>query len=220
MSTVTLTDRWSRLCSDSALATVFRESLLYRLTVGRAELVALCLIMLLMPLIPVTATAVLILAAGVLFLVAGVAADTPALVPWRSLGATARPPAAAVQADAGVPGGDAAAERLFRDSPGEPADHRPVRHLYCLLLDVPGGDQGRAEALHADRGLPGLGSPGGLLRSLSEFVTKPPVDPSWIDSASFPNITVRVFGTLNNPNILAQYLVPGIMFGLALAFQR
>jgi hypothetical protein len=50
------------------------------------------------------------------------------------------------------------------------------------------------------------------------FITMPPIDPSWIDSAAFPSITVRVFGTLDNPNILAQYLVPGIIFGLALAF--
>ena len=137
MSTVTLTDRWSRLCSDSTLATVFRESLLYRLTVGRAELVR-----------PVPDRAAGAAhscyshcradpGSGSAVPGPGVAADTPALVPWRSLGATARTPAAAVEADAGVPGGDAAVERLFRDSPGEPADHRPVRHLYCLLLDVP-----------------------------------------------------------------------------------
>jgi putative inorganic carbon (HCO3(-)) transporter len=37
---------------------------------------------------------------------------------------------------------------------------------------------------------------------------------------AFPNITVRVFGTLDNPNILAQYLVPGIVLGLALALRK
>ncbi len=95
MSAVALTDRWGRLFSDSALVAVFRESLLYRLTVGRAEFLALCLITLLMPFIPVTASAVLILAAGLLFLARAAGALA------HGAGMARHAPVAAAAADAG-----------------------------------------------------------------------------------------------------------------------
>ncbi len=220
MSTVTLTDRWSRLCSDSTLATVFRESLLYRLTVGRAELVALCLIVLLVPLIPVTATAVLILAAGVLFLVRALPRIPQPWCPgalWARLRALRLPLLKPMLVFLAV----MLLLSVFSVTRRESlqitvlfgiyiafylmclTEIKDERKLYVLIVVFL-----VSVALEACFGL------------YQQFVTRPPVDPSWIDSASFPNITVRVFGTLNNPNILAQYLVPGIIFGLALAFQR
>ena len=210
MSAVALTDRWGRLCSEWALVAVFRGSLLYRLTVGRAEFLALCLITLLMPFIPVTASAVLILAAGLLFLAR--AGKIPA---WRDL---LRLPLLApmllflavmlLLSVVSVTRGESLQITVlfgiylvfYLMCLAELKDKRKIYVLTVIFLI--------SVALEACFGL------------YQNFITKPPVDPSWIDSVAFSNITVRVFGTLDNPNILAQYLVPGIVLGLALALSK
>lgn len=51
------------------------------------------------------------------------------------------------------------------------------------------------------------------------FISRPPAELSWVDAGLFPEITVRVFGTLDNPNILAQYLVPAIILGGGMVWQ-
>ncbi len=212
MSAVALTDRWGRLWSESALVAVFKGSLLYRLTVGRAEFLALCLITLLMPFVPVTASAVLILAAGLLFLARGLWRRAPA---WRDL--LRLPLLAPMLAFLAVMLLLSAFSVTRRESLqitvlfgiylafylmclAELKDKRKIYVLTVIFLV--------SVALEACFGL------------YQNFITRPPVDPSWIDSVAFPNITVRVFGTLDNPNILAQYLVPGIVLGLALALWK
>ena len=212
MSAVALTDRWGRLFSDSALVAVFRGSLLYRLTVGRAEFLSLCLITLLMPFIPVTASAVLILAAGLLFLARGLWRRAPA---WRdmlrlpllrpmllflavmlllSVVSVTRGESLQITVLFGI------YLAFYLMCLAEIKDQRKIYALTVIFLV--------SVALEACFGL------------YQNFITRPPVDPSWIDSVAFPNITVRVFGTLDNPNILAQYLVPGIVLGLALALRK
>ena len=212
MSAVALTDRWDRLFSESALVAVFRGSLLYRLTVGRAEFLALCLITLLMPFIPVTASAVLILAAGLLFLARGLWRRAPA---WRdllrlpllrpmllflavmlllSVFSVTRRESLQITVLFGI------YLAFYLMCLAEIKDKRKIYVLTVIFLV--------SVALEACFGL------------YQNFITRPPVDPSWIDSVAFPNITVRVFGTLDNPNILAQYLVPGIVLGLALALWK
>jgi O-antigen ligase len=212
MSVATLTDRWDRALSESALVSVFKGSLLYRLTVERAEFVALCLVTLLMPFIPVTATAVLVLAAGLLFLARGLMSRVqswsdllrlPLLKPMLVFLAVMLLLAAfSVTRRASLE-----MTVLFGIYIGfylmclvEIRDERKLYILAVIFL--------ASVALEACLGL------------YQNFVTKPPLDPSWIDSTSFPNITVRVFGTMDNPNILAQYLVPGIVLGLALALRK
>jgi O-antigen ligase len=217
MSAVALTDRWNRLCSESALVAVFRGSLLYRLTVGRAEFLALCLVTLLMPFIPVTASAVLIVAAGLLFL-ARRRWDAPG---WRtasgwgdilrlpllkqmlvflavmlllSVFSVTRRESLQITVLFGI------YMAFYLMCLAELKDERKIYVLTAIFLI--------SVALEACFGL------------YQNFITMPPVDPSWIDSTAFPNITVRVFGTLDNPNILAQYLVPGIVLGLALALRK
>jgi putative inorganic carbon (HCO3(-)) transporter len=216
MSAVALTDRWNRLCSESALGAVLRESLLYRLTVGRVEFLALCLITLLMPFIPVTASAVLILASGLLMLVRGRAQGTPgrrigwgdvfrlpllwpmlvflAVMLLLSAFSVTRRESLQITVLFGVYMG------FYLMCLAELKDKRKIYVLTVIFLI--------SVALEACVGL------------YQNFITRPPVDPSWIDSTAFPNITVRVFGTLDNPNILAQYLVPGIILGLALALSK
>jgi O-antigen ligase len=212
MSAVALTDRWNRLCSESALVAVFRGSLLYRLTVGRAEFLALCLITLLMPFIPVTASAVLILAAGLLFLARGrwrmvrTWGDVfrlPLLWPMLvflavmlllSAFSVTRRESLQITVLFGI------YMAFYLMCLAELKDKRKIYVLTVIFLV--------SVALEACFGL------------YQNFITRPPVDPSWIDSVAFPNITVRVFGTLDNPNILAQYLVPGIVLGLALALWK
>ncbi len=212
MSAVALTDRWNRLCSESALVAVFRGSLLYRLTVGRAEFLALCLITLLMPFIPVTASAVLILAAGLLFLARGrwrmvrTWGDVfrlPLLWPMLvflavmlllSAFSVTRRESLQITVLFGI------YMAFYLMCLAELKDKRKIYVLTVIFLV--------SVALEACFGL------------YQNFITRPLVDPSWIDSVAFPNITVRVFGTLDNPNILAQYLVPGIVLGLALALWK
>jgi O-antigen ligase len=212
MSAVAMTDRWNRLCSESALVAVFRGSLLYRLTVGRAEFLALCLITLLMPFIPVTASAVLILAAGLLFLARGrwrmvrTWGDVfrlPLLWPMLvflavmlllSAFSVTRRESLQITVLFGI------YMAFYLMCLAELKDKRKIYVLTVIFLV--------SVALEACFGL------------YQNFITRPPVDPSWIDSVAFPNITVRVFGTLDNPNILAQYLVPGIVLGLALALWK
>jgi O-antigen ligase len=212
MSAAALTDRCDRLFSESALVAVFKGSLLYRLTVGRAEFLALCLITLLMPFVPVTASAVLILAAGLLFLARGLWRRAPA---WRDL--LRLPLLVPMLAFLAVMLLLSAFSVTRRESLqitalfgiylafylmclAELKDKRKIYVLTVIFLV--------SVALEACFGL------------YQNFITRPPVDPSWIDSVAFPNITVRVFGTLDNPNILAQYLVPGIVIGLALALSK
>jgi O-antigen ligase len=216
MSAVTLADRWNRLCSESALVAVFRGSLLYRLTVGRAEFLALCLITLLMPFIPVAASAVLILASGLLFLARARAHGTPARrMVWGdvfrlpllwpmlvflavmlllSAFSVTRRESLQITVLFGIYMG------FYLMCLAELQDKRKIYVLTVIFLI--------SVALEACFGL------------YQNFITRPPVDPSWIDSTAFPNITVRVFGTLDNPNILAQYLAPGIILGLALALSK
>ena len=210
MSAVALTDRFSRLFSESALVAIFKGSLLYRLTVGRAEFLALCLITFLVPFVPVTASAVLILATGLLFL-----ARARRIPAWRdlirlpllrpmllflavmlllSVVSVTRRESLQITVLFGF------YLAFYLMCLAEIRDKRKVYALTVIFL--------ASVALEACFGL------------YQNFITRPPVDPSWIDSVSFSNITVRVFGTLDNPNILAQYLVPGIVLGLALAFQR
>jgi O-antigen ligase len=217
MSAVALIDRWNRLCSESALVAVFRGSLLYRLTVGRVEFLALCLITLLMPFIPVTASAVLILAAGLLFLARGRwdAHGWRTAPGWRdilrlpllkqmlvflavmlllSVFSVTRRESLQITVLFGI------YTAFYLMCLAELKDERKIYVLTVIFLI--------SVALEACFGL------------YQNFITMPPVDPSWIDSTAFPNITVRVFGTLDNPNILAQYLVPGIVLGLALALWK
>jgi len=51
------------------------------------------------------------------------------------------------------------------------------------------------------------------------FISRPLVDPSWVDVGLFPEIAVRVFGTMDNPNIMAQYLAPAIILGGGMVWQ-
>ncbi|MGD0622082.1 MAG: O-antigen ligase family protein [Thermacetogeniaceae bacterium] len=212
MSVVALTDRWGRLFSESALGAVFRGSLLYRLMVGRAEFLALCLITLLMPFIPVTASAVLILAAGLLFMARGRWRTMPAwgdmlrlpllgpmlvflaVMLLLSAFSVTRRESLEITVLFGI------YMAFYLMCLAELKDKRKIYALTVIFLV--------SVALEACFGL------------YQNFITKPPVDPSWIDSVAFPNIMVRVFGTLDNPNILAQYLVPGIVLGLALALWK
>lgn len=219
MTVIALANRWGRLFSDSALAAVFRDSLLYRLTAKRAEFLTLCLIVLVMPFIPVTASAVLILAAGVLFLARRAA---PARAGTRAPGAgwwrgVARLPllkqmlvflaVLLLLSFFSVTRRDSLQIALlfgvyiafYLMCLQELKDDRKIYVLTVVFLV--------SVSLEACFGL------------YQNFISRPLVDPSWVDSAAFPEIMVRVFGTLDNPNILAQYLIPGIVMGLALALR-
>jgi len=58
-----------------------------------------------------------------------------------------------------------------------------------------------------------------LVGLYQNFISRPLVDPSWVDVGLFPEIAVRVFGTLDNPNIMAQYLVPAVILGGGMVWQ-
>ncbi|MGD0153001.1 MAG: O-antigen ligase family protein [Thermacetogeniaceae bacterium] len=206
MTTVALSARWGRLVSESALAAIFRASLLWRLIAERLEFLALCLIVLLMPFIPVTASAVLILATGLLFLARGRwrgMARLPllkqllvflAVLLVLSVFSVTRRESLQLTVLFGIYMG------FYLMCLTELQDERKIYILTIVFL--------ASVALEACFGL------------YQNFISKPPIDPSWVDSTAFPDILVRVFGTLDNPNILAQYLIPGIVLGLALVFQR
>ena len=206
MTVAALTDRWGRLCSDSALAAIFKASLLYRLTAVRAEFLALCLIILLVPFIPVTASAVLILAAGLLFLVRGRWRGVTRLPLFKpllvflavllllSVFSVTRRESLQITLLFGI------YMAFYLMCLTELKDERKIYIMTAVFLVSVG--------LEACFGL------------YQNFISKPPIDPSWVDSTAFPDILVRAFGTLDNPNILAQYLTPGIILGLALALRR
>ncbi len=199
-------DRWNRIFSDSALVGVFRDSLLYRLVAERVEFLALCLITLLAPFIPVTGTAVLIVATGLLFLarkrwqgVTGLPLFKQVLVFWAvllllSVFSVVRRSSLEQTLLYGV------YFSFYFMCLLEIKDERKLYVLCAVFLAT--------VVLEAGLGL------------YQNFISHPPIDPSWVDSIEFPEITVRVFGTLDNPNILAQFLIPGVVLGLALALQR
>lgn len=217
MTAVSLADRWGRLFAGSALAAAFRASLLYRLTAERLELLALCLIVLLMPFIPVAVSAALILAAGLLSLVRAPLPGTQE-GGWRGIWSSIRRtpllgPALVFWA----------VLLLLSFFSVTPRDSLQVTILFGIFIafylvflkEI--GDERRlyimaavflvSAALEACLGL------------YQNFISRPLVDPSWVDTEAFSYIQVRVFGTLDNPNILAQYLIPGIVLGLGLALR-
>lgn len=192
------------LTADSLILGGLRESLLFRLAGGRVELISLCLVLLLFPLVPVPLTVALILGGALIFWGKGrlrpaqlwrlplfkqiavfwgilLLYSLTSVVPRQSL------MVAALQA----------VFILFCFMCLQEAEENPgaVRALLACFL--------AAVALEAGIGL------------YQNFVSVPQVDPSWVDAQEFPDILVRVFGTMDNPNILAQFLVPGIVLGLA-----
>ncbi len=206
MTTVALSDRWGRLLSESALAAIFRASLLWRLTAERLEFLALCLIVLLVPFIPVAASAALILATGLLFLARGRwggVARLPllkqllvflAVLLLLSVFSVTRRESLQITLLFGI------YMSFYLMCLTELQDERKIYILAIVFLV--------SVALEGCFGL------------YQNFISKPPIDPSWVDSTAFSYILVRVFGTLDNPNIMAQYLIPGVIMGLALVFQR
>ncbi|MGB9791724.1 MAG: glycosyltransferase [Thermacetogeniaceae bacterium] len=196
------------LMADSLIASWIRESFLYRLVAERAEALFLCLVVFLAPLIPVPASALLILLAACVFLVRGrlslrriialpllkwVAAfwfiiflcSLFSVVPVRSLEVTI----------------------LYG-----------VFILFYLMCRIEAVDEAGLRLLVASY----LGAVvvQSLIGLYQNYISVPLVDPSWVDVKEFPEIMVRVFGTLDNPNILAQYLVPGIVMAAALFLEE
>lgn len=196
----------NRFTAGSKIISCIKESLLYRITANRAEIFALGLITLLVPFIPVSLSALLIAATVLLFSARGRFRGVPGLplfkqsaVFWLLL--------VFLSIFSVVPRQSLAVSLLY----GlfilfylmcliELQDERKIHFLVLTFLA-----SATLEALY------------GLYQ---HFISRPPVDPGWIDAKSFPEITVRVMGTLDNPNILAHYLVPAIILGLGLLMQR
>lgn len=201
-----LNNQWNKFAAHSKIIIYGKESLLYKITAGRVEILALCLITFLAPFLPVFLTALLILATSFLFLdkrrlrgITKLPLFKQVTVFWLLL----------------------VFYSIFSVTPRQSL---AVTFLYgifiifyflCLielkekkkiyLLTIVFLTSVMFEALF------------GLYQN---FISRPLVDPGWIDAKAFPQITVRVFGTLDNPNILAQYLTPAIIIGLALAMWR
>jgi putative inorganic carbon (HCO3(-)) transporter len=174
-----------------------RGNPLYKLIAGRVGFLSLCLIVILVPLVPVNVTAVLILAAGLLFLARGKLTGITALplfkqivVFWLvlvlcSLFSLVRLQSLEVTLLYGV-------FILFYFM-----CLLEVRHSHSLYLLV-------GVFLASVAGQAGVGL-------YQHFISKPLFAGAGL---------VRVFGTLDNPNILSQYLVPGIIFGIGLCLQE
>ncbi len=196
------------LVSDSLIISGIKDSQFYRLAAGRAEFLSLCLVVFLMPLIPVPFSALLILATGLIFLlkgrlslrrIAGLPLFKQVLVFWCVM-------------------------LLYSVFSVVPLQSLQVTALYGIFIlfyfmcRIEIGDGRRLHILAAVF----LASVAvqSLIGLYQNFVSVPLVDPSWVDVKEFPEIMVRVFGTLDNPNILAQYLVPGIVLGTGLFLQE
>jgi len=196
------------LVSDSLVISGIKDGLLYRLVAGRAEFLSLCLVVFLMPLIPVPLSALLILAAGLIFLlkgrlslrrIIGLPLFKQVLVFWLIL-------------------------LLYSVFSVVPVQSLQVTALYGIFIlfyfmcQIEVRDEAKLRILVAVF----LASVAvqSLIGIYQNFVSVPLVDPSWVDAKEFPEIMVRVFGTLDNPNILAQYLTPGILLATGLFLEE
>lgn len=196
------------LVADSLILSWIRESLICRLVAGRVEIFLLSLVMFLLPLIPVPLSALLILATGLVFLlrgrlslrlIVGLPLLREVLVFWCLM--------LLCSLSSVVPVQSLEVTALYG-----------IFILFYLMCRVEAADDRRLQLLLAAflvsvviQSLTGL---------YQNYVSVPLVDPSWVDVKEFPEIMVRVFGTLDNPNILAQYLVPGIVLGVALFLEE
>ncbi|MGI5875301.1 MAG: O-antigen ligase family protein [Dethiobacteria bacterium] len=56
------------------------------------------------------------------------------------------------------------------------------------------------------------------LYGIYQFVIGVPVESAWVDAARNPGLSTRIFSFFGNPNVLAEYLIMLIPFGLALVW--
>lgn len=198
----TLKGQWTKLTASSGIIAVIKESLLFRYIKGKEEILALCLIILAMPFAPVPLSVLLILATGFLFLVNGrlhgitrLPLFKQVLVFWLLL--------VFYSGFSVVPRQSLIVTLIFGVF---------IFFYFMCLLEL---NTSRKVYLAAVTYLTSV-TLESLLGLYQNFISRPVLDPGWIDVKAFPTIIVRVFGTLDNPNIMAQYLVPAIILGAGL----
>jgi len=200
--------QWNKLIATSGIIAGIKESLLFQSIKGKEEILALCLIILAVPFLPVPLSVLLILATGFLFLVRGrlqgitrLPLFKQALVFWLLL--------VFYSLFSVVPWSSLSVTFIYG-----------VFIFFCFLCLLEfNTDRKIYLAALAYLVSVTLESLFGLYQN---FISRPLLDPGWVDAKAFPTIMVRVFGTLDNPNILAQYLVPAIILaaGLFIWFPR